>query len=312
MNPRPQTRTRKRRRRRRSPRRGGFRFFLVCLAILIFAVVYFFAGDTLFPTDDGQIAMPLDEEIIVTFLDVGQGDSILIRTAENAVLIDGGEHRARHVVTGYLNDAGITYICYVVATHPHSDHIGGLVTVLRDFEVGTLLMPDAVNETDTFLHFMDAIENHDIDVSIPAPGDVVTAGIIRLTVLAPPTGLHTSNINNHSIVLRMDYGATSFLFTGDAETASERQMLESGQNLRADVLKVGHHGSQTSTTEEFLAAVNPSIAVIQAGLNNRHGHPHAEIIERLESHGVQIFRNDLHGTIRMFTDGYQITMERGV
>jgi len=296
------------RRRRSYQRRGvnrrGCAFFVVSLLILIFAVGYFFFGDRFF-SGDNLIAG--DGEIIVSFLDVGQGDSIVIRSNTHAVLIDGGGRQTQSVVMNYLRDAGITRLDYVVATHPHSDHIGGLITVLGRMEVGTLLMPDVTHNTDTFRDFLMAIENNDVDVMFPVPGENIRAGIIDLLMVAPPENFYNDDdLNNHSIVLRMAHGQTSFLFTGDAEAASEQQMLLGGMNLSADVLKVGHHGSRTSTTEAFLQAVNPTYAVIQVGAGNQFGHPHSEVIDRLHIHGVTILRNDTHGTIRMITNGREI------
>ncbi|MCL1862296.1 MAG: MBL fold metallo-hydrolase [Defluviitaleaceae bacterium] len=291
---------------RRRRRRSGFSFFVVTLLILVIALLYTFAGDLLFPPRVGDSILPVEGEIIVSFIDVGQGDSILIRDDNHAVLIDAGEHRARQAVIDYLNDAGITFIDYVVATHPHSDHIGGLVTVLRDFDIGYVIMPDATNDTDTFLNFLSAIENNDISVRIPSPGDRVQAGIIDMTVKGPAPG-HHNNINNASIILRLAHGQTSFLFTGDAERAAESWLVERwGTALQSNVLKVGHHGSRTSTTEEFLRAVNPAAAVIQSAEGNRHGHPHQEVIDRLETNGVAIYRTDELGTIRMITNGQTI------
>lgn len=274
--------------------------------MLVIALLYFFAGDLLFPAPYTGMVFPAEGEIIVTFLDVGQGDSILLRSADNTVLIDAGEHQARRVVTDYLSDAGIERICYVVATHPHSDHIGGLVTVLRDFEIGRLMKPAISHDTETYRQFRQAIINHEIEYVIPEPGDMLIAGIIEMTVLSPPTGAF-SGVNDNSIVLRMVHGYTSFLFTGDAERAAEQWLVANAETLQANVLKVGHHGSRTSTSEAFLSAVTPTAAVIQSGENNRHGHPHREVTERLEAHGVEIFRNDELGTIRMFTDGLRIT-----
>jgi competence protein ComEC len=177
--------------------------------------------------------------------------------------------------------------------------------IIRDFEIGTLLKPDVAADTETFRNFLEAIYNNSVQTHIPEIGEIFTAGLIELVTLGPPPGPHT-NINNASLVMRMEHGETSFLFTGDAERASEQWLTANSSYLRSDVLKVGHHGSRTSTTEEFLTAVSPTIAVIQSGANNRFGHPHAEVIERLHAHNVTIYRNDQLGTIRFITNGQRI------
>jgi beta-lactamase superfamily II metal-dependent hydrolase len=166
-------------------------------------------------------------------------------------------------------------------------------------------MPDFINNTVTFENFLEAIENNNIDVHIPEPGDEIRAGSIYMQVISPPPGEH-KNANDNSVVLRMVHGNTSFLFTGDAEIDAERWILENYTELQTDVLAVGHHGSRTSTSEAFLAAVNPSIAVIQVGKNNRYNHPHREILDRLNAHGAIIYRTDEIGTIRMITNGESI------
>jgi len=279
------------------------------LFILVIALAYHFAADRLFQRGDAIVLA--DGEIMVSFIDVGQGDSTLIRSRNNAVLIDGGEHSARNTVLNYLRDAGVQRLCYVVATHPHSDHIGGLVTMLGRVEVGSVVMPDVQHDTPTFENFLAAIENNDIPVIIPEPRDIISAGIINLVVVAPPDphpGAQ-NNLNNASIVLRLLHGQRSFLFTGDAESELEAWMVQSGINLSSDVLQVGHHGSRTSTTEIFLDAVNPRIAVISMGANNRHGHPHPDITERLNTRQIGILRTDRQGTIRMLSDGTEIFMQ---
>ena len=292
-------------RKKNRKRNNGFSFFLSSFFILCLALIYFFLGDVIFPPSNA-IIIPTEGEIIVSFIDVGQGDAILIRTNENAVLIDAGEHHRRQAVLDELRAAEISRLCYVVATHPHSDHIGGLATILRDFEIGTLLLPDATNNSETFENFLEAIENHNIEIKIPVPGENILAGNIFLQILSPPENF--SDINNNSIVLRMVHGETAFLFTGDAEAAAENFLLATA-NLRADVLKVSHHGSRSSSSDAFLDAVSPEIAVISVGANNRFQHPHAEIIARLSARGVKIFRTDENGTVRMISDGKQIRID---
>jgi len=294
------TATRKRRVDKKPVRNIGRSFALAMVFILAFALVYTFVFTNADPLSPG------DNEIIVAFLDVGQGDSILIWSRDNAILIDGGDTNRRDTVLGYLRRAGITKLDYVIATHPHRDHIGGLVGVLGRVDVGRVLMPDVVHITDTFADFLTVIENREIPATAPVPGERFQAGIIEFTVLAPPAGIR--NVNNASIVLRLEHGATSFLFTGDAEAASERAIVSYGQNLRTDVLKIGHHGSRTSTTDIFLDAVAPLAAVISVGRGNQFGHPHDEVVGRLIDRGIAVYRTDLMGTVFMATDGERVVL----
>jgi len=283
-------------------RKLGYAFAVTMALILAFALIYtfIFAGNS--------ALAPGGNEIIVAFLDVGQGDSILIRSRHNAVLIDGGETNRGDTVLGYLRRMGITRLDYVIATHPHSDHIGGLVTILNRVEVGRVLMPDVVHTTTAFENFLSVIENNRIAAHAPTQGERFTAGIIDFTVLAPVSGFAGSNLNDASIVIRLEHGTTSFVFTGDAEGASERAMIAAFECLRADVIKIGHHGSRTSTTEAFLDAVQPTAAVISVGGNNRFGHPHPDVIARLNYRGIQILRTDKMGSIVMATDGERVVV----
>ena len=286
--------TRKKREKQGISKRKQKAFFFTTLLVLVFAIVYNVVGLR-------QVSTLGENDIMVTFLDVGQGESILIRTNTHAVLIDGGEHRYRNVILDYLRMADVRHIDYVIATHPHSDHIGGLIAVLSSVSVGQVIMPDVTHNTTTFENFIAVIENRAIPIRLAQVGDMIQAGIINLKVLAP-YGTH-ARLNDMSVVVRMEHGQTSFLFTGDAESASERQMVSSGMNLSSNVLNIGHHGSHTSTTESFLNAVSPDIAVISLGRNNQFGHPHREVINRLESQNITILRTDELGTIQMITNG---------
>ena len=249
--------------------------------------------------------LPSEEEIRIHFLDVGQGDSIFIQSADNAVLIDAGPAAAGQGLVAYLEHFGITVLDYVVTTHPHADHIGGMAAVLDRFEVRELWMPDVSHDSATFERLLDAVERNNLEITTVQAGDTLSAGLIQMTAVAPNSSGH-SNLNNYSIVLHMQYGHTSFLFTGDAERISENEMVANGWNLYANVLRVGHHGSRTSSTDSFLDAVRPAAAVIQVGAGNQFGHPHQEVLDRFARRGIRVLRTDELGTIVMSTDGVDI------
>jgi len=292
--------TRRRRSEARPARNIGRPFAFAMVFVLAFALIYTFV----FSLD--AYLTPGDNEIIVAFLDVGQGDSILIWSRDHAVLIDGGDVGRQDVILGYMRRAGIRRLDYVIATHPHRDHIGGLVAVLGRVDVGAVIMPDVVHTTETFVNLLAVIENNDLPLVVPEPGQWFRAGIIELEILWP-TGTQR-NLNDASIVARLQHGETAFLFTGDLEAAGERELIATGQDLRANVLKVGHHGSRTSTTDALLDAVGPVAAVIQVGERNQFGHPHGEVMARLNEHGIAVYRTDVDGTVIMVSDGTQVVL----
>ena len=248
---------------------------------------------------------PVAGTLQVHVIDVGQGDSILITTDAGAMLIDTGESEHAQTVINYLHDVGVTELAYAVATHPHSDHMGGMSKVIEAFPIDTFIAPDAVNTSRAFEKMLDALEARDLTITVPTLGETFVLGEATFTAIVPQNAA-PDDLNNQSVVLRLDYGQTSFLFTGDAESSAEKEMLASEISLDCDVLKVGHHGSRTSSSAAFLEAVSPDIAIISCGAGNSYNHPHEEIVTRLEKTGADLRRTDLEGTIVLVSDGKTI------
>jgi len=246
------------------------------------------------------------EYLKVTFLDVGQADCILIQEPNGkSMLIDAGNNADGNTVVSYLKNQGINKIDVLVGTHPHEDHIGGLDMVIDNFDIGKIYMPKVSHTTQTYEDVLTAIKNKGLKVTAPEPNTIFVIGEAKCTVLAPNNNSY-DDLNNYSIVIKLEYGNTSFLFTGDAENISEQEMISKKYDLKADVLKVGHHGSSSSTTESFLNKVSPNYAIIMVGTGNDYGHPHKETMDKLKSKNITVYRTDENGTIVCTTDGQTI------
>lgn len=260
-----------------------------------------------FDTDSPQAEIP-DGEIVVHFIDVGQGDAELIMTSDGkTVLIDSGTPESRTVLTGYLKEQGVKKIDYFVLTHPHADHIGGAAAVLDAFDVVNVIMTDAPTTTSTYKKVLQKIDEKDFGVIFAEAGKEYSLGEAKITILGPVSD-YSDDLNNTSIVLRLTYGRTAFMFTGDAEKKAEQDMLTKfpASYFRADVLKLGHHGSSNSTSDGWFFAVSPEYAVISCGRNNDYGHPHREILSLLKKNGTTYFRTDTDGIIVMSSDGESV------
>ena len=245
-------------------------------------------------------------KLMVHFIDVGQGDSVLLESDDEFVLIDAGERDYGDKVLSYIEDRGADELKYVIATHPHSDHVGGMRTVLDGIDAENFITTETDCATYTWTKLLAKVDSLDINYIDAVVGDSYTFGDASFTVLGPLSD-HYSGYNNYSVVVKVECGDISFMLTGDAEKESEYEIVQSGADLSADVLKCGHHGSSTSTTAKFLKAVNPSYAVISCGKSNEYGHPHKETMKKLNTLGCDIFRTDEMGTVVAFTDGKSLT-----
>ena len=254
------------------------------------------------------VSLPEDSEFVVYYLDVGQAAAAFILCDGNKMLIDGGGASSSNLIYSFLDRNGIDHLDYIVNTHPHEDHVGGLSGALNYVSsVGTVLGSATEYDTRAFESFLKYLNEHDKEITIPTPGDSFMLGSALVEIFAPIRDYN--DVNNNSIVLKITYGETSFLFKGDAERESEIDMLEAGYDLSAIVLKVSHHGSDTSTTYPFLREVMPEIAIISSGLENQYGHPHDNLLSRLRDADVKVYRTDLQGDIIIRSDGVNLTIE---
>lgn len=249
--------------------------------------------------------------LTVHFIDVGQADSILIKTpSDRTMLIDAGNNADADKVVEYLEKQGISKLDILIGTHPHEDHIGGLDAVIKEFSIGRFYMPKVSATTKTFKDVINAAKSGNIAI-IPAKSGVKLdlGNEVSAKILSPVSDKY-EELNDYSAVIKLTYGDISFLFTGDAEKKPEDEMINSNEDLSADVLKVGHHGSSSSTGDRFLKAVNPEYAVISVGKDNDYKHPSSSTVTRLKKNGIKILRTDEMGTIVLRTDGKNVEIKK--
>lgn len=248
--------------------------------------------------------------LVIDYLDVGQGDATLISKGNFHMLIDAGNNNIGELVTNYLKKENIEKLDVLIGTHPDADHIGGLDNVIYGVAVDHVYMPKASKKTKTFLDVLNALKKKGKSAEVPKIGkEVIYDGNLQIRFLSPS---HTyTDANENSLVVQIAYGKTKFLFMGDAEVVNEKEMIKKGYHLECDVLKLGHHGSSTSTCDEFLKATDPVYAVISCGKGNTYGHPHQETLAKLEE-DVQIYRTDTMGTVRAISDGKEVKMRANI
>lgn len=286
------------------------------LALLLIAL--FLVASSSFKEDKKDNLLdnaPSGDVLSIRFIDVGQGDSELIQLPDGKnILIDAGEKDGADDLIEKLNDYGVSTIDYLVATHPHSDHIGAMRVVVKEFDIGEIYMPRVSNDTKSYEKLLKAIKEKGLTINTAKAGKIIYQSDKILIEILSPLRDEYDELNNYSAVIKLTYDNSTFLFSGDAEKEVENDMMdEYYEKLDCDVLKVGHHGSKYSSSSEFISAVSPTYAVIECGEDNSYNHPHIDTVKRLESLDIKLYRTDLNGDVSIMTSGdgkYYIETEK--
>ncbi|MCI9302561.1 ComEC/Rec2 family competence protein [Clostridium sp.] len=249
-------------------------------------------------------------KMIIHYIDVGQGDCILIQVNNKNLLIDSGPSTNRKYLLNYLKKINIKKFDYIIATHPHDDHIGNMDTIIKRYNVEKFYSPKVTTSSDTFDSLLSALVDKNLKINVLKKGtnQINLGKNANLKVLSPKKDFTSDNLNNYSPIIKINFLNNSFLFTGDAETSDENLVLFENNDLKADVLKVGHHGSSTSTSLDFLNSVDPSVAIISVGKNNSYGHPSQKVLSLLDESNIKTLRTDISGNIIVISDGKNISI----
>lgn len=262
-------------------------------------------------SDNGGNSVPDGDTLQVHYIDVGQGDCQLIVSSSETVLIDCGEREYYESVIDYIKSIGISKLDYVVVSHPHTDHMGGMSYIIDEFDVGTVIMPkiqdSALPNTNAYKRMLTSISEKNIKVNYAEPGKKYGVGGAVMTVLSPVKDYN--DLNNYSAAVRITHGENTFLFTGDIEKKAEADILSSGGDVSATVLKAAHHGSSGSSSKAFIDAVNPEYVVIEVGTGNDYGHPHKETLKWIEERGLKLYRTDLNGNVIFTSTGSSLKVK---
>ena len=279
---------------------------VVAIAVACGAGIYYYK-DVLFAED--VVSRVLDEGgISIHFIDVGQADAVLIMTPDGNMLVDAGTNTSESDLESYLSDLGIESLEYLVLTHPHDDHVGGADMIIKEFEVENIILTDSDEEIEMYLEILSIVDEKDVNIIDAISGYEFSLGKLKTTILAPNKDFEAyDETNSTSVVLKCEFGERSLILTGDAETDSELEMIERyGEFLDCDILKLGHHGSKTSSSYEFLEITSPEYAIACCGRDNTYGHPAAEVIYRLNLFKIELLRTDKDGSIVFVCDGEEL------
>jgi competence protein ComEC len=279
-----------------------FKLPLIIIAFIMICMAYIAYN---YKSSNNNLIYPLSPtNLLIHYIDVGQGDAILIQTSTKNLLIDSGPDNKKTL--NYLKKQGIKKLDYILTTHPHDDHIGSMDKIISNFDVLNFYAPKITNNTDAFKSMLNALDKKDLKIVPAKAGIKLNLGNnINCTILSPISESY-KELNNYSAVLKISYNNTSFLFMGDAETYNEEELIKEGYNLRADVIKIGHHGSTSSTSKALLDNVKPRVAIISCGEDNEYGHPTKETLGKLEEKNLSIFRTDIDSSIVLESDGNKI------
>lgn len=280
--------------------------YLIAVAV---ALLLFFALPYLLPHAATPRAAVDEGCLEIHVIDVGQGDAVLLRSAQATVLVDCGTNESERALSAYLSRLRVEHLDYLILSHPHEDHMGGADMILRELDVDTVLLPDVTPEEDIGAQLAAAYAASTATVRTAVAGDVLTVGELTVTVLSPPEQCF-EQMNDNSLVLRVTYGDTALLLTGDAEQAVEQYLLTTydAQALDCDLLKAGHHGSQTSSSEELLEALTPAYVAISCGKGNPYGHPMQQVLDRIAAVGARACRTDREGSLVFVSDGETLVL----
>ena len=251
-----------------------------------------------------------ENKMIIHYIDVGQGDCILIQVNNKNFLIDSGPSSNRKDLLNYLEKLNIKKFDYIIATHPHEDHIGNMDTIIKRYDIGSFYSPKVITSSTTFENMISALVDKNLKINVLKKGvkGIDLGKNTEIEVFSPLENISSDNLNDYSPIIKITFFNNSFLFTGDAEISTEDTVLSQNNNLNCDILKVGHHGSSTSTSTDFLISTNPSVAIISVGKNNSYGHPTSETLSLLNSYNIRTIRTDINGTVIAISDGKNINI----